>query len=123
MSKDGTAIFQTISILFIAHAYGVPLEPLTIIQICFLAIIASSSTAGIPSAGLITMTIILNGLGLTPEQVMQGFALLFAIDRFLDMFRTLVNVTSETVIASIIAAKEGELDYDLLGNQEVWKEV
>ncbi|OGH97004.1 MAG: hypothetical protein A2287_08850 [Candidatus Melainabacteria bacterium RIFOXYA12_FULL_32_12] len=123
MSKDGTAIFQTISIIFLAHAYGVVLEPLTIIQICFLAIMASSATAGIPSAGLITMTIILNGLGLTPEQVIQGFALLFAVDRFLDMFRTLVNVTSETVIASIIASKEGELDYDLLGNQEVWKEV
>ena len=123
MSKDGTAMFQTMSIIFIAQAYGVALDPFTIIQICILAIIASSSTAGIPSAGLITMAIILNVLGLSPDKVVEGFALLFAIDRLLDMFRTVVNVTSETVIASIIAAKEGELDYDLLGNQDVWKEV
>jgi proton glutamate symport protein len=123
MSKDGTALFQTISIIFIAQAYGVHLDMFAIIQICAMAIIASSSTAGIPSAGVITMTIILNSLGLTPDEVIQGFALLFAIDRLVDMFRTVINVTSETVIASIIAAKEGELDFDLLGNQEVWKEV
>ena len=123
MSKDGTAMFQVISALFIAQAYGVDLNMFMVIQICILAVVASSSTAGIPSAGLITLALILNGLNLTPDQVIQGYSLLFAIDRILDMFRTTVNVTSETVIASMIAAKEGELDYDLLGNQEVWKEV
>lgn len=123
MSMDGTAMFQTIATIFIAQAYGIPLDIITIVQICILAIIASSTAAGIPSAGLITMVLILNGLGLSPAQVMQAYALIFAIDRFLDMFRTVINVTSDTVVASIIAESEGELDYDLLGNQEVWKEV
>lgn len=123
MNMDGTAMFQTIGVIFIAQAYGVPLDLFIIAQICLLAVIASSTAAGIPSAGLITMSLILNGLGLTPDQVYQGFALLFAIDRILDMSRTVVNVTSDTVVASIIASNEGELDYDLLGNQEVWKEV
>lgn len=123
MSMDGTAMFQTIATIFIAQAYGIHLGIITILQICILAIIASSTAAGIPSAGLITLVLILNGIGLTPDQIIQVYAFMFAIDRFLDMFRTLTNVTSDTVVASIIAENEGELDYDLLGNQEVWKEV
>ncbi|MFH0702817.1 MAG: dicarboxylate/amino acid:cation symporter [bacterium] len=123
MNMDGTAMFQTIAVIFITQAYGIVLDPFMVVQICIFAIIASSSAAGIPSAGLITMSLILNVFGLTPEQVIQGFSYLFAVDRMLDMCRTLVNVTSDTVVASIIAEDEGELDYDLLRNQEVWKEV
>lgn len=123
MNMDGTAMFQTIAVMFIAQCYGVELTPLIIGQICLFAIVASSASAGIPSAGLITMALILNSLGLTPDQVIQGYTLIFTIDRILDMFRTLVNVTSDTVVASIIASNEGELDFDLLANKEVWKEV
>lgn len=123
MNMDGTAMFQTIAMLFIAQAYGVDLHFWLVVQIAFLAIVASSTAAGIPSTGLITLTLILNGLGLSPDKVIQGFGYLFAIDRLLDMFRTVVNVTSDTVVASMIASGENELDYDLLGNQEVWKEV
>lgn len=123
MNMDGTAMFQTIAVIFIAQSYGVELTPFILLQICFFAIIASSASAGIPSAGLITMSLIFSSLGLTSEQIIQGLGLIFAVDRILDMFRTLVNVTSDTVVASIIASNEGELDYDLLGNKEVWKEV
>jgi len=123
MNMDGTAMFQTIAILTMCQAYGVPLDVVTILQISVLAIIASSAAAGIPSGGWITIILILSGLGLTAEQVSQGFTFLFAIDRILDMLRTVNNVTSDTVVASVIAANEGELDFDLLGNQEVWKEV
>jgi proton glutamate symport protein len=123
MNMDATAMFQTVAVIFLTQAYGVALDPFMIMQVALLAVIASSTSAGIPGAGLITIAIVLNGLGLTPEQLIQGFAFLFAIDRIIDMFRTMLNVTSDTVVASLIASSEGELDYDLLGNQDVWKEV
>ncbi|HBG48411.1 MAG TPA: hypothetical protein DDW90_02675 [Cyanobacteria bacterium UBA9971] len=124
MNMDGTALFQSLAVVCIAQAYDVHLSFLSIILIGVLSIIASSASAGIPSAGLITLALIVQGsLGLSIEQVAPIYVLIFAIDRILDMFRTVVNVTSDTVVASIIASGEGELDYDLLGNQEVWKEV
>lgn len=124
MNMDGTALFQSLAVVCIAQAYNVHLSALTILLIAVLAIVASSASAGIPSAGLITLALIVKGsLGLSIEQVAPIYVLIFAIDRIIDMFRTVVNVTSDTVVASIIASSEGELDYDLLGNQEVWKEV
>lgn len=124
MNMDGTALFQSLAVVCIAQAYDVHLSVLTVILIAVLSIIASSASAGIPSAGLITLALIVKGsLGLSIEQVASIYVLIFAIDRIIDMFRTVVNVTSDTVVASIIASGEGELDYDLLGNQEVWKEV
>lgn len=124
MNMDGTALFQSLVVVVIAQAYDVTLTPLMMISIGALAFIASSASAGIPSAGLITLALIVQGsLGLSIEQVAPVYVLIFAIDRILDMFRTVVNVVSDTVVASIVADKEGELDFDLLGNQEVWKEV
>ncbi len=123
MNMDATALFQTVSVIFLTQVYGIALDPFTIFQIALLAIIASSTSAGIPGAGLITIALVLNSLGLTPDQLIQGFAFLFAIDRFVDMFRTMVNVTSDTVVATAIASGENEIDLEVLGNQEVWKEV
>lgn len=124
MNMDGTALFQSVAVIFIAQAYDIHLTPLMIILIGLLSIVASSTSAGIPSAGLITLALIVQGsLKLSVEEVGQAYVLIFAIDRILDMFRTLVNVTSDAVVASLVAAGEGELDYDLLKNQEVWKEV
>ena len=124
MNMDGTALFQSVAVIFIAQAYDITLSPLMIVLIGLLAIVASSASAGIPSAGVITMALILQGsLKLSVEEVGQAYVLIFAVDRILDMFRTLVNVTSDTVVASVIAAGEDDLDYDLLSNQEVWKEV
>jgi len=123
MNMDGTAMMQAIAVIFLTQAYGVELTPFMIAQIGLFACIASCTAAGIPGAGLITMALVLNTLGLTPDQLIQGFAFLFAIDRVADMFRTMANVTSDTVVAALIASNEGELDYELLGNQDVWKEV
>jgi len=89
-----------------------------------MSIVASIAAAGVPSAGLVTMTLVLSSIdGFTAPMIVQGIAMVFIIDRFLDMFRTLVNVTSDVSVATIIAASEGELDYDLLNNQENWKDV
>ena len=114
LNMDGTAIMQVIAVIFLTQMYGVELTPLLLVEIAFLAIVASSTSAGIPGAGLITIALVLNGIGLTPEQLVIGFSLLFALERFLDMFRTILNVTSDTVVAAIIADNENELDYELL---------
>ena len=120
---DASALFQVVAVIFLMQAYGVVLEPIQIIQICVLAIVASSTCAGIPGAGLITIALILNGLGLTPNQLVQGFAFLFAVDRLVDMLRSMNNVTSDAVIAAIIADNENEINYDLLNNTEDNKDI
>ena len=121
LNMDGTALLQTVAVIFLAQAYGVALTPFLIIQICFLAIVASSTCAGIPGAGLITIALILNGMGLSPEQLVAGFALLFTLERLTDMFRTVLNVTSDAVVAAAIADNENEINYDLLNNPETYK--
>lgn len=117
LNMDGTAIMQTISVIFLAQMYGVELTPLLIVEIAFLAIVASSTSAGIPGAGMITIVLILNGIGLSPEQLVVGFSLLYTLERFLDMFRTICNVTSDAVVAAAIADNENELNYELLSGE------
>ena len=114
LNMDGTAIIQTIATIFLIQMYGIELTPLLIVEIAFLAIVASSTSAGIPGAGMITIALILNGIGLTPQQLTVGFSLMFALERLLDMFRTVCNVTSDAVVAALIADNENELNYELL---------
>ncbi len=123
LNMDGTALLQVVAVIFLAQAYGVALTPFIIVQIAFLAIIASSTSAGIPGAGLITIALVLNGMGLSPEQLVAGFAFLFTIERITDMMRTLVNVTSDAVVAAAIADNENEINYDLLNNPDDYNEV
>ena len=123
LNMDGTALFQTVAVIFLTQAYGVTLEPLQIIGVMILAIIASSTSAGIPSAGLITIALVLSGIGLTPQQLVEGFAFLFAIERVVDMLRTTVNVASDAVVSAIIADNENEINYDLLKNTDNYKEI
>lgn len=123
LNFDGTALLQTVAVIFLAQAYGVVLTPFLIIQIALLAIVASSTCAGIPGAGLITIALILNGMGLSPEQLVAGFAFLFTIERITDMFRTTLNVTSDAVVAATIADNENEINYDLLNNPAAYEEI
>lgn len=123
LNMDGTALLQTVAVIFLAQAYGVVLTPFLIVQIALLAIIASSTCAGIPGTGLITIALILNGMGLSPEQLVAGFAFLFTIERITDMFRTMINVTSDAVVAAAIADNENEINYDLLTNPSSYNEI
>lgn len=123
LNMDGTALLQTVAVIFLAQAYGVTLTPFLIIEIAVLAIIASSTCAGIPGAGLITIALILNGMGLSPEQLVAGFAFLFTIERITDMMRTLVNVTSDAVVVAAIADNENEINYDLLNNPAAYEDI
>ena len=65
----------------------------------------------------------MNGLGLSNEQLVEGFAFLFAIDRVIDMFRTMLNVTSDTVVAAVVADNENEINYELFNNIEEDKDI
>lgn len=123
LNFDGTALLQTVAVIFLAQAYGVPLDLFLIVQIALLAIVASSTCAGIPGGGLITIALILNGMGLSPEQLVAGFAFLFTIERITDMFRTTLNVTSDAVVAATIADNENEINYDLLNNPQAYEEI
>ena len=123
LNMDGTALLQVVAVIFLAQAYGVVLTPFLIVQIALLAIVASSTCAGIPGAGIITIALVLNGMGLSPEQLVAGFAFLFTIERITDMMRTLVNVASDAVIAAAIADNENEINYDLLNNPNDYNEV
>ena len=123
LNMDGTALLQTVAVIFLTQAYGVVLTPFMVIQIALLAIVASSTCAGIPRAGIITIALVHNGLGLSPEQLVAGFAFLFTIERITDMMRTLVNVTSDAVVAAAIADNENEINYDLLNNPDEYNEV
>ncbi len=123
LNMDGTALLQTVAVIFLTQAYGVALTPFLVIQIALLAIVASSTCAGIPGAGLITIALVLNGMGLSPEQLVAGFAFLFTIERITDMMRTLLNVTSDAVVAAAIADNENEINYDLLNNPDSYDDV
>ncbi len=123
LNFDGTALLQTVAVIFLAQAYQVPLDPFLVVQIAILAIVASSTCAGIPGGGLITIALILNGMGLSPEQLVAGFAFLFTIERITDMFRTTINVTSDAVVAATIADNENEINYDLLNNPAAYEEI
>lgn len=123
LNMDGTALFQTVCVIFLTQAYGVTIEPTQIILIMILVIISSSTCAGIPGAGLITIALVLNSLGLSQDQLIEGFAFLFAIERVVDMLRTTINVASDAVVTAIIADNENEINYDLLLNTSEYKDI
>ncbi|MDY6359247.1 MAG: dicarboxylate/amino acid:cation symporter [Cyanobacteriota bacterium] len=123
LNFDGTALQLVVATIFLAQAYHIHLTISLIIAIGVLAIIASSTCAGIPGGGIITISLILNGMGLTPEQLVVGIAFIFAIDRITDMVRTVLNVTSDAVVAATIADNENEINYDLLNNPQSYEEI
>ena len=107
INMDGTALYEAVAALFIAQAYGIHLSFAAQLLVVVTATLAAIGAAGIPSAGLVMMLTILTTLGLPVE----GAALILAVDRPLDMLRTVVNVWSDSCGAAVIAASEGELDF------------
>jgi len=129
INKTGTTMFEVIAVLFLFQAYAPTayhaLTPMTLLMICLFSIIASIGAAGVPSAGLITMAIVLNSIGgkMDPTFFAAGMAMLWSIDRALDMCRTVVNVLSSCTVAALVASSDGELNRDLLNNTADWNEV
>ncbi len=106
INMDGTALYECVAAIFIAQAYGLQLDFVTQFTIVLVALLTSIGVAGIPAASLVAITIILAAIGLPAE----GIGLILAVDRILDMFRTAVNVFSDSCGAVLIARSEGEKD-------------
>lgn len=104
VNMNGTALYECVAVIFIAQAYGIDLTFGQQIIVIFTALLAAIGSAGIPMAGLVMMTVVLNAVGLP----LEGIGLILAVDRILDMFRTTINVYGDTCCAVIIAKSEGE---------------
>ncbi|MEN8005617.1 MAG: dicarboxylate/amino acid:cation symporter, partial [Candidatus Krumholzibacteriota bacterium] len=104
INMDGTALYECVAAMFIAQAYGVELGILSQVLVVLTALLASIGAAGIPAAGLVMISVILEAVGLP----LEGLALILAIDPVLDMFRTSVNVWSDSCGAVVVARTEGE---------------
>lgn len=105
INMDGTSIHQGVSAVFIAQAFGLDLTLGQQLTILMTAVLSSIGAAAVPGAGIIMLIIVLEAVGLDPT----GLALILAVDRPLDMLRTVVNVTGDSAVATVIAGSEGEL--------------
>lgn len=108
INMDGTSMYQAVAVVALAQFHMVDLTIAQQLVIIITASLASIGAAAIPSAGLILMIIVLESVGLNPAWI----ALIFPIDRILDMCRTVVNVTGDGAVSSIIASSENEMDYE-----------
>lgn len=106
INMDGTAIMQGCATIFIAQVFGVDLSFGQLLTVILTATLASIGTAGVPSAGLVMLALVLEQVGLPVE----GIALIIGIDRFLDMARTALNVTGDAAVSTIVAKSEGQFD-------------
>lgn len=105
INMDGTALYQGVSAVFIAQLWGIDLSIGDQITIVLTATLASIGTAAVPSAGVIMLVIVLQSVGLP----MEGIAVIFGVDRILDMCRTSCNVTGDAMVAAVVAQSEGQL--------------
>ena len=105
INMDGTSVYQGVAAVFIAQAFGLDLNLSAQLGIVFTATLASIGTAAVPSAGIVMLVIVLAQAGI-PE---AGLALIFAIDRPLDMCRTVVNVTGDAAVSMIVGKSIGKL--------------
>ena len=105
INMDGTSLYQAVAAVFIAQAFGYDLNLGDQITIVLTATLASIGAAAVPGAGMVMLVIVLSAIGIDPE----GIALIFAVDRILDMIRTVVNVTGDATVATVVASSEGQL--------------
>lgn len=106
INMDGTAIMQGVAVVFISQAFGIELGLNAYLTVILTATLASIGTAGVPGVGLITLSMVLNSVGLPVE----GIGIIMGIDRILDMTRTAVNVTGDAICTTIVAKQEGEFN-------------
>jgi len=110
INMDGTALYLGILALFTAQAFGYDLTFMNYVMIAFTAAIVSIGAAGIPSASLFLLAIVLETFGVTPEHTAIIVGFILPVDRIMDMARTAVNVTGDAAVATAVAKWEGELD-------------
>jgi proton glutamate symport protein len=105
INMDGTSLYQAVAAVFIAQAYSMDLDMGQQLTIVLTATLASIGAAAVPGAGMVMLVIVLGAIGVPTE----GLALIFGVDRILDMMRTVVNVTGDATVATVVAATEGQL--------------
>ena len=114
INMDGTSIMQGVAVMFAAQAFGIQLTPMDYIIVIGTATLASIGTAGIPSVGLVTLTMVFNSVGLPVEAI----GIIMGIDRILDMARTAVNITGDAVCTTIVACQNGAVDKEVFNKAE-----
>lgn len=105
INMDGTAVMQGVATIFIAQIYGIDLTMGNYVTIILTATLASIGTAGVPGVGVVMLGMVLAQIGLP----LEGIGLVMGIDRFVDMFRTMINITGDAVCTIVIARSEGEI--------------
>jgi len=102
VNMDGTALYQGVAAVFIAQIYGIPLGTMDQITIVLMAVLSSIGAAGVPSAGIITLAMVLKQIGIP----LEGIALILGVDRFLDMCRTTTNIIGDMACSVVIQRSE-----------------
>lgn len=114
INMDGTAIMQGVATVFIANVYHIDLTLTDYITVITMSILASIGTAGVPGVGLIMLAMVLSQVGLPVE----GIGLILGVDRLLDMMRTVVNITGDATVTSIVARSENTLNDSVFKNPQ-----
>ncbi len=109
INMDGTSLYQGVAAVFIAQALAFDLPLSAQLTIVLTALLASIGTAAVPGAGMVMLVIVLESVGFPPEKFAIGLALIFAVDRPLDMFRTVVNITGDATVSMLVAKSVGKL--------------
>lgn len=112
VNMDGTSLYQAVAVVFLAQLHGVDLTVAQQLTIVLTATLASIGTAAVPSAGLIMLIIVLQSVGLNPAWI----ALIFPVDRILDMCRTVTNITGDATVATVVAVSEKKIKYPPKGD-------
>ncbi|MEX0275580.1 MAG: dicarboxylate/amino acid:cation symporter [Flavobacteriaceae bacterium] len=109
INMDGTSLYQGVAAVFISQALGFDLTLGDQLTIILTALLASIGTAAVPGAGMVMLVIVLESVGFPSEKLAIGLALIFAVDRPLDMFRTVINVTGDATVSTVVAKSVGKL--------------
>lgn len=109
INMDGTSLYQGVAAVFISQALGHHLEVTDQLIIILTALLASIGSAAVPGAGMVMLVIVLESIGFPSEKLAVGLALIFAVDRPLDMARTVVNVTGDAMVSMLVAKSVGKL--------------
>lgn len=119
INMDGTAIMQGVATAFIAQAYNITLGIDGYLLVILTATLASVGTAAVPGVGLVMLVMVLEQVGLPVE----GIGLIIGVDRLLDMMRTAVNVTGDSMVSTVVAKSEGLLDQDVFNDVDAGIEL
>lgn len=111
INMDGTALFECVVVVFLAQLFGVEMGFITQFTVVVMALLTSIGVAGIPSASLVAIIVILQAVGFPPESIATGVGIVYVVDRILDMTRTAINVFGDSCAAVIIGKSEGETGY------------